>query len=121
MDSYLTRSYIIDIYNNPKNYGDMKDFDILEEGENPLCGDSIKIYVKYKGDIIEDISFVSNGCIISKVAASILTQEVKGKSINDIKKIDFSLIKEKMLMDISFSREKCARLSFEILQKIIEK
>jgi nitrogen fixation NifU-like protein len=121
MNNELTRAYIIDLYNNPLNYGKLKDFDFSKKGENPLCGDSITIYIKIKKDKIENISFEAQGCIISNVSASILTKEVKGMTLKDFKEnFKFESVKEKLLLDLSFSREKCARLSFDILVSLLK-
>jgi nitrogen fixation NifU-like protein len=121
MDSNLVRSYIIDIYNNPKNYGVIKDCDLKKKGYNALCGDNIEIFLKIKDGKISDISFISSGCIISKVSASILTEIVKGKKVSDIKKnLKFEDIKDKLLIELSLSREKCAKLSFETLENLLK-
>ena len=121
MDNNFVRSYIIDIYNNPKNYGSIKDYDFKKKGYNALCGDNIEIFLKIKDGMISDISFISSGCIISKVSASILTDEVKGKKVSDVKKnLKFEDIKDKLLIELSLSREKCAKLSFETFENLLK-
>ncbi len=110
----------MDLYNNPHNHGKIDDYDFFLKGKNPLCGDRITIYIKINKDIIEDISFESEGCIISSVSSSILTDEVKGRSISEIKKnLKFSDIEDKLLIKLSSSREKCARLSFDTFLSIL--
>ena len=121
MNDNLTRAYIMDIYNNPSNYGKIQDYDFSKKENNPLCGDNITIYVKLNKNIIENISFESAGCIISNVSASILTKEIKGRSIADIKNnLKFEDIKEKLLIKLTPSREQCARLSFDTFISILK-
>ena len=121
MNDELTRAYIIDLYQNPLNYGKLEDFNFSKKGENPLCGDSVTIYMKIIKNKIENISFEAQGCIISNVSASILMKEVKGMSIESFNEnFQFDIIKEKLLIQLTPSREKCARLSFDILVSLLK-
>ena len=121
MNDNLIRTYIMDIYNNPSNYGKLLDPDFFKKGYNPLCGDNITIYIKLNQNIVEDISFESTGCIISNVSASILTNKIKGNGISDIKNnLKFEDIKEKLLIKLTPTREKCARLAFDTFLSILK-
>jgi nitrogen fixation protein NifU and related proteins len=69
---------------NPKNFRVIEDPSHYAEGHNPLCGDNLNVYVTVNSDkIIEDISFQGSGCAISKSAASMMTEALKGKSEDD--------------------------------------
>jgi len=88
--SELTELYqqvILDHNKNPRNFREMQDADRTAEGNNPLCGDQLKLYVKIENDIITDISFIGSGCAISKASASMMTQAVKGKSREEAEKL----------------------------------
>jgi nitrogen fixation NifU-like protein len=88
--SELTELYqqvILDHNKNPRNFREMQDADRTAEGNNPLCGDQLKLYVKIENEIITDISFVGSGCAISKASASMMTQAVKGKSREEAEKL----------------------------------
>lgn len=88
--SELTELYqqvILDHNKNPRNFREMQDADRTAEGNNPLCGDQLKLYVKIENEIIADISFVGSGCAISKASASMMTQAVKGKSREEAEKL----------------------------------
>src|SRR3989344_901186 len=76
----LYQEVIIDHSMHPHNYHAMPDATRKAEGYNPLCGDQVTVYVKLKGDTIQDISFEGNGCAISKASASVLTEVVKDKT-----------------------------------------
>ncbi len=78
--SELYQSVILDHNRRPRNYGPLEHADRTQEGTNPLCGDRLTLWIRMDGDVIGDISFVGEGCAISKASASIMTTEVKGKT-----------------------------------------
>ena len=71
---------ILDHNKNPRNYGPMDTPDRVVDGFNPLCGDTLKVYLKFDGDIVTDVKFEGHGCAISKSSASLMTTAVKGKT-----------------------------------------
>jgi nitrogen fixation protein NifU and related proteins len=80
----LYQSVILDHNKNPRNFRPMEGADRSAEGYNPLCGDRLKVWIRLKGDLIEDVSFEGAGCAISKASASIMTTTVKGKRLADV-------------------------------------
>jgi nitrogen fixation NifU-like protein len=87
MDSRMKQLYqelILDHNKNPRNFRVIQDSDYASKGHNPLCGDKLELFVKINGEnIIEDVSFVGDGCAISKASASMMTTAVKGKTIEE--------------------------------------
>ena len=83
----LYQEIILDHNKHPRNFKKIERADREVEGYNPLCGDHYTIYVKLDGDKVEDIGFTGAGCAISKASASIMTDEVKGKSKEDFKRL----------------------------------
>ena len=81
----LYQEIIVDHNRNPRNFGIIDNADKIIEGFNPLCGDKLKLYLKTEGQNIADISFDGSGCAISVASASLMTDAMKGKSINDAK------------------------------------
>ena len=79
----LYQEIIVDHNRNPRNFGIIDNADKVMEGFNPLCGDKLKLYLKTEGQNITDISFDGSGCAISVASASLMTDAMKGKSIND--------------------------------------
>ncbi|HSQ69859.1 MAG TPA: SUF system NifU family Fe-S cluster assembly protein [Steroidobacteraceae bacterium] len=79
----LYRDVIVDHNRNPRNFRPMPDADRQAEGFNPLCGDRLTLYVRLDGDRIADVSFQGSGCAISVASASLLTESVKGRSIEE--------------------------------------
>ena len=79
----LYQEIIVDHNRNPRNFGIINDADKVIEGFNPLCGDKLKLYLKTEGKNIADISFDGSGCAISVASASLITDAMKGKSIDE--------------------------------------
>ena len=79
----LYQEIIVDHNRNPRNFVIIDNAEKIIEGFNPLCGDKLKLYLKTEGQNIADISFDGSGCAISVASASLMTDAMKGKSIND--------------------------------------
>jgi nitrogen fixation NifU-like protein len=76
----LYQSVILEHNRSPRNYRVMEDADRKAEGNNPLCGDRLTVWVKVDGDVISDVAFQGLGCALSRASASLMTAAVKGKS-----------------------------------------
>jgi len=83
----LYREVILDHYSRPRNKGTIDDPDIKVEGANPLCGDELSIHVKLAQGQITDVKFVGRGCSISQASASMMTEQIKGKTLNEAKEL----------------------------------
>ncbi|MBI4052901.1 MAG: SUF system NifU family Fe-S cluster assembly protein [Candidatus Diapherotrites archaeon] len=117
--SELYSEIILDLYRNPVNHGELKDYDVRAGGGNPSCGDRVQITLRIENGKIADIKFFGKGCAISMASASLLTEHVKGKSLAQVKKISDKDVFE-MLGGIIQTRIKCATLAKTVLQKAIE-
>lgn len=84
--SDLYQQVILDHCKKPRNFHELMNPSLFAQGHNPLCGDQLKLYLAMEGDVIKDISFVGDGCCISKASASLLTESVKGKKKADVQK-----------------------------------
>jgi len=108
---------ILDHYKHPHNRGHIKHDTHSAEGDNPLCGDNLKIYIKVSDKkIIEDISFEGEGCAISQASASMLTEFLKGKPVAQAKKITPEQIYDLLKIEISPARSKCALLALKTIK-----
>lgn len=76
----LYQETILEHNKNPRNFREIAAADKIADGNNPLCGDALRVYVKMDGDTVADVAFKGSGCAISKASASMMTQTVKGKS-----------------------------------------
>jgi len=115
-DDQFYREYIIDHYKNPRNYGRLEHPDISHEEDNPLCGDVVGMDFRVNDGVIEDIRFRGRGCAISQASASLMTERLKGMSLEDAKKIDKDDVIGELGIEISPARIKCALLSLKVLK-----
>ncbi len=83
----LYREVILDHNRRPRNFGELEDPDRIVEGVNPLCGDRMTLYVKLDGDTVQDIRFKGTGCAISVASSSLMTEKVKGASLQESLKL----------------------------------
>jgi nitrogen fixation NifU-like protein len=79
--SELYQELILEHNRSPRNFREMPEADADAEGNNPLCGDEVRVFVRLDGDTIEDVSFQGSGCAISRASASLMTGAVKGKTL----------------------------------------
>jgi nitrogen fixation NifU-like protein len=114
----LYREVILDHYKNPHNHGTLDPHDFTYEDENPLCGDKIRIDVRLdENRRVKEVAFSGKGCAISQASASLLTDEIMGKTLEELKQISKDDILE-MLGGIQLgpTRLKCALLSLKVLK-----
>jgi len=114
--SDLYREHILDHYRNPRNHGTLDPNDGSFEDTNPLCGDRIRIDLRFDGDRIADIKFSGRGCAISQAATSMLTEMVAGKTIEDVKELSKDDLLDEIGIPISPARIKCALLGLKVLK-----
>ena len=108
---------IMDHYENPRNFGPLEDPTVTLRGGNPNCGDKINIYIRTDGgSVIEDISFDGEGCTISQAAASLITEFVKGKTVEQVGELDSDYLRGLLGKDIMVTRPKCSRIALETLK-----
>ena len=112
----LFRQNILDHYQNPRNYGTLEHPDISAEDSNPLCGDEIRIDLRVKDGVIEDVRFSGKGCSISRAAASMLTEEIRGKTLEEVKRIGKDDVLEMLGIELGPVRLKCALLALKTLK-----
>ncbi len=115
-DDQFYREYILDHYKNPRNYGRLEHPDISHEEDNPLCGDVVGMDFRLQDGVISDIRFHGRGCAISQASASLLTERLKGLSLEEAKKINKDDVLGELGIDISPARIKCALLSLKVLK-----
>ncbi len=80
----LYQEVILDHSRRPRNFCVLKGTGHQAEGNNPLCGDRLTVYIQLENDAIKDICFQGTGCAISKASASLMTESVKGKSLKEV-------------------------------------
>ena len=112
----LYREAILDHYKHPRYKGQLDQPDIQYHDRNPLCGDEITIQLKVTDGKIVDAAFDGRGCAISQATASMLMEEVVGKSLDEVKQIDKAYILELLGIELGPVRLKCALLPLKVLK-----
>ena len=112
----LYRSVIMDHYKNPRNKGALEENSVTIDMNNPTCGDRIHLTLKLNDDVVEDAKFDGEGCSISMSSASMMTQIVKGKKLDEA--LELADIFSKMMLGEDFDDEKYDLGDVEALQGV---
>jgi nitrogen fixation NifU-like protein len=114
----LYREFILEHYRNPHNKGLLEPHDLHYADSNPTCGDelSMTFVLDSAGEHIAEVAFDGRGCAISQASASILTDELRGMSLDEAREIDPKDLLEGLGVPIGPARLKCALLSYKVLQ-----
>ena len=80
----LYQEVILDHGKNPRNFGVLEQYTCTAEGNNPMCGDQLTVYIDIKNDVVSDVSYRARGCAISIASASIMSSMIKGRTIEEV-------------------------------------
>jgi nitrogen fixation NifU-like protein len=120
MSDDLYNDYILDEYESPYHRGHAKNPTITHEDENPLCGDQVRLeLVVDENQRVKEAWFEGHGCAISQAAASILTREIEGKTLDELKDFQAPQMLNLLRARLTAARQKCGLLSFKILKTMI--
>jgi nitrogen fixation NifU-like protein len=121
MDENIYVDFILEHYKNPKNFGTLEHAQVDEKGSNTSCGDEIELFLKINNNVVEDVKFYGKGCAISQASASILTELIKGKTLEELYNFKSDDLLKELGITLTPVRLKCALLSYEVLKKGLEK
>ncbi len=113
----IYQQQILDNYHNPVNFGKPKEYTHTSKKQNLSCGDEIEIYLTIKDGKVTDMHYEAEGCAISVASASLLSQYIQGKGIEEIRKMGIEEIKEILGIELTPSRNKCALLALEAVKR----
>jgi nitrogen fixation NifU-like protein len=120
MEDELYREIILDHYKNPRNAGRLQDATHVQHELNPSCGDVIDLTLKVdETRHVTDVKFEGHGCAISQAAASILTETIKDKTVEEVLKIDQAEMFRLLGVPVHGSRLKCALLALKTTHKAL--
>lgn len=108
---------VMDHFKNPRNHGRLEKYDFTTGDQNPSCGDSIVIDGRIENGKVVALGFDSHGCAVNKASASLVTEAVMGKSIDDILKLDKDFVLKLLGLELGPNRIKCALLGLMALQQ----
>ena len=119
----LYREVILDHYKNPRGHGVIEDADAEAEGQNPLCGDEVSVYVAFgeDGETIDDVKFSGRGCAISQAATSMLTELVQGRTASEVAVLPKEELLDEIGIPLTPIRLKCAMLGLTTLKVALHK
>ena len=119
----LYREVILDHYKNPRGHGVIEHADAEAEGQNPLCGDEVSIYVAFgeDGETIDDVKFSGRGCAISQAATSMLMEMAKGRTAEQVATLDKDELLAEIGVPLTPVRLKCAMLGLTTLKVALHK
>jgi nitrogen fixation protein NifU and related proteins len=113
----LYRENILDHYKRPRNFGRPDEFDLEFEDTNPFCGDEQHVYIVLGEDgRVTRVAFEGKGCAISTAATSMLTEELEGKTPEELLRLPKEFVLELLGIDISATRMKCALLGLKVIK-----
>jgi nitrogen fixation NifU-like protein len=114
---------ILDHYKNPRGHGVIEDADAEAEGQNPLCGDEVAIYVAFgdDGETIDEVKFSGRGCAISQAATSMLMEMTKGRTADEVAALDKDELLAEIGVPLTPVRLKCAMLGLTTLKVALHK
>lgn len=117
-EQLIYRENILDHYKHPRNKHALQDA-VKHQERNPLCGDTITAYLKIQEGRIVDVGFEGNGCAISQASMSMLTERLKGMTLEEIKRLGQAQVTEMLGIPIGIVRMKCAMLGLRTTQEAI--
>lgn len=112
----LYREAILDHYRHPRHKGHLEQADISHFDHNPFCGDEITLELKVEDGVVTDAAFDGRGCAISQASASMMTEEIIGKSLDELKSWSKDDILDLLGIEIGPVRLKCALLPLKALK-----
>lgn len=116
----IYREQLMEHYKNPKNRGRIEDAQVEVTENNPMCGDVISMQLKVSDDgMIENVVFDGSACAVTIAASSVLTDALKGKSLDKAKKMSKEELIDLLGVELTTSRVKCASLPLEALHTLI--
>jgi len=120
MTSDLYREHILDHYGHPRNEGVLEDPHLSHERDNPVCGDVVRLDVKLEDGKVSDVRFTGQGCVISMASASMFTEEIQGRTIEELRAMDDQDIFAMLGVELGPSRANCAVLPLRVLQEALD-
>ncbi|HVG89270.1 MAG: Fe-S cluster assembly sulfur transfer protein SufU [Gaiellales bacterium] len=115
MDDFY-RENILDHYKNPRNAGHLEAPTATAEGVNPLCGDELSIELQVDDGVVTDVRYNGRGCAISQAAASMLSDTIKGRRVDELAGVGKDDVLEELGIPLTPIRLKCAMLSVGVLK-----
>lgn len=119
MEQTLYKEELLDHYRHPRNHGSLSDATVIAQTLNPSCGDHIQLYAAFDGEKLSAIRFTGKGCVISQAAASMLTEQIIGLSLEHLEALDKDVMLNLVGIPLGPTRLRCALLALEALHRAV--
>ncbi|OGC47311.1 hypothetical protein A2886_01750 [candidate division WWE3 bacterium RIFCSPHIGHO2_01_FULL_42_13] len=116
----LYREQLLEIYKNPSNRGSLASSSVKVTEKNAFCGDVVTLELEIENGVIKDVAFDGDACMVAIASSSLLTEEIKGKTVEEAGKITKEDLLEMLGVELTTSRVKCAILILEALQSALK-
>ena len=116
----LYQQVILDHYKRPRNFHKLPDANRTAAGNNPLCGDEVNVQLSIENNIIKDVKYNGSACMVSIVSSSLISDFIKGKTINEVQKISQDDVLNIIGINLTTSRIKCATLVLDALLEAVK-
>lgn len=83
----LYTDIILDHYRSPRQFGELEEVDLSVEGNNPLCGDELKLFLQFDGETVEKARWQGQGCAISQASTSMMADMLEGKTVEELREV----------------------------------
>lgn len=119
-DAIYQRQELLDIYKHPSNFGTLTDATVAVTQANPMCGDTVILYLKLTKDRITNAMFSGSSCAVGVISASLFTEFIIGKTLTEARAITKADVLALMQVELTTSRVKCALLIYEAFEKALQ-
>lgn len=113
----LYRQHILDHYGNPRNEGTLEDADISCELDSPVCGDVVRLDIRLEDGRVSEARFSGSGCVISMASTSMFTEEILGKTVEELRALQDEDVIRMLGVTLGPVRTKCGLLPLRALQE----
>ncbi|MBD3365881.1 Fe-S cluster protein [candidate division WWE3 bacterium] len=120
MDS-IYKEELLETYKNPKHKGTIKNPTVIQQGENPFCGDEVTLQLKVEKGIIKEAKFKGVACAVSVISSEKLLEFIEGRTVEDALNLKQENLLELLGITVSMTRLRCATLVLTALKKALEK
>ena len=119
-DRDIYREEILEHYRHPQNFGSIRKPTHTGTAENPLCGDTIVLELRVKGDKVDDIGFTGSGCALSTASASLFTEWMRGRTLKQLQSVKEAQLFRLIEVPITPVRHQCVLLPLAALKRILD-
>lgn len=117
----LYNKKILNLWRNPKNFGELENPTHEYSEANPICGDEMSIHLQVENDIVKDARFFGTGCLVCIISASELTEMIKGMKVEEVSELKNEDLLKLLDIEITPLKMQCACLSLDAVQNCLKK